>query len=79
MSCGVGPSCIWDLVWLWLWCKPAAIQPLAWEIPYAAGVTLKKAKEKKKNLILLGNRCYKKIKLNYIFTSRMFRNTFGLK
>ena len=31
--------------WLWLWCRPAAaalIGPLAWELPYASGVTLKK-------------------------------------
>ena len=37
---------------LWLWCRPAAaaqIQPLAWEPPYAAGVSLKR-KEKKNNL-----------------------------
>jgi len=35
----------------WLWCRQAAtapIQPLAWELPYAAGVTLKKKKERKK-------------------------------
>ena len=33
-----------DLVLWWLWCRPAAtalIGPLAWEPPYAAGVTLK--------------------------------------
>ena len=38
MSCGVGLRCIWDPVFLWLWCRPAAaalIQPLAWELPYA--------------------------------------------
>ena len=36
---------------LWLWGRPAAaalIQPLAWELPYAAGATLKKIKKKKK-------------------------------
>ena len=35
---------------LW-WCRPAAaapIQPLAWELPYAAGAALRR-KEKKKN------------------------------
>ena len=29
----------------WLWCRPAAeapIRPLAWELPYASGVALKK-------------------------------------
>ena len=38
-----------DLALLWLWCKPAAaapIQPLAWELPYATGVALKKKKKK---------------------------------
>ena len=33
-----------DLVLLWLWCRLvtiALIRPLAWELPYAAGVTLK--------------------------------------
>ena len=36
---------------LWLWCKPAAAAPircLAWELPYAEGVAVKK-KRKKKN------------------------------
>ena len=45
VSCGVGCRCSWDPVLLWLWCSPAAIVPicpLAWESPYAMGVTLKK-------------------------------------
>ena len=40
-----------DLVWLWLWCRlaPAApIRPLAWELPYASDVALKKKKSKRK-------------------------------
>ena len=40
-----------DLALLWLWCKLAAealIQPLAWELPYAAGVALKKTPPPKK-------------------------------
>ena len=35
---------------LWLWCRPAVtapIQPLAWELPYVAGVALKRQKKKK--------------------------------
>ena len=35
-------------VLLWLWCRSAAaalIQPLAWELPYAAGVALKRKKK----------------------------------
>ena len=50
MSCGVGPRCGWDLALLWLWCRPtttAPIEPLAWKRPYAAGVALKRQKEKK--------------------------------
>ena len=37
---------------LWLWCRPAAtapMQPLAWKLPYAKGVPLKKKKKKKKH------------------------------
>ena len=36
---------------LWLWCRLAAIAlicSLAWELPYAAGVALKRRKKKKK-------------------------------
>ena len=43
MSCGVGHRRHWDLAWLWH--RPAAaalIPPLAWELPYAADVALKK-------------------------------------
>ena len=39
-----------DPVLLWLWHRLAAaalIRPLAWELPYATGVALKKKKEKK--------------------------------
>jgi len=38
-----------DLALLWLWCRQAATalnEPLAWELPYTTGVTLKR-KEKK--------------------------------
>ena len=47
MSCGVGRRRGSDMVLLWLWCRPAATaptQPLAWELPYDAGVALKKKK-----------------------------------
>ena len=37
-----------DPVWLWLWLAAVAlIQPLAWELPYVAGVALKRPKKKK--------------------------------
>ena len=55
MSCTVGHRCGLDLMLLWLWPSPAAlIQPLAWELPYATGGSLKrqkKEKEKKKKHI----------------------------
>ena len=51
MSCGVGRRRSSELALLWLWCRPAAtapIGPLAWEIPYATGAALEKAKRLKK-------------------------------
>ena len=64
MSCGVGHRCGSDLVLLWLWCMPVAtapIQPLAWEPPHAAGVALKRKKEKKESRVAMscgvGHRC----------------------
>ena len=42
-----------DRALLWLWHRLAAaapIQPLAWELPYATGVALKRQKKKKKNV-----------------------------
>ena len=50
MSCGVGRRLGLKLMLLWLWRRPVAaapIQPLAWEPPYAMGVTLKTQKTKK--------------------------------
>ena len=41
---------VWPLLWLWHRLAAAAlIQPLAWELPYATGVALKRKKEKKRN------------------------------
>ena len=51
MSCGIGRRRGLDLVLLWLWCRLAAaavIPLLAWEIPYAAGVALKRKIEKER-------------------------------
>ena len=51
MNCGVGHRHGSDPVLLWLWCRPAAvaalIRPLAWELPYAMCMALKKQKKKK--------------------------------
>ena len=45
MSCGVGHRLGLELVLLWLWPSLAAVapvQPLAWELPSAAGVALER-------------------------------------
>ena len=50
MSCGVGRRRSLDPALLWLWHRlPAVvpIRPLAWELPYALGMALKKKKKKK--------------------------------
>ena len=50
VSCGVDCRNGSHPVLLWLWCRPAAaalIQPLAWDLPYAAGAALKSQKKKK--------------------------------
>ena len=47
VSCGVGRSRSSDPALLWLWHRlmaAAAIGPLAWELPYAEGAALEKAK-----------------------------------
>ena len=60
VSCGVGRRHSSDLTLLWLWCRLAAtapIGPLPWELPYAAGVALKRQKgTKKKNVKFLVSR-----------------------
>ena len=51
MSYGEGSRCGLDPALLWLWYRPAAtalIRLLAWEPPQAAGVALKRKKERKK-------------------------------
>ena len=48
MSCCVGCGRGSDPVLLWLWCRPAAVAPilpLAWELPHASGVGLKRKKK----------------------------------
>ena len=62
MSYGIGDRCGSDPMSLWLWCRVAAvvpIQPLAWELPYVAGATLKSKKKKKKCVVPVSGRiCY---------------------
>ena len=49
------PVLLWpDPMLLWLWCRLAAaapISPLAWELPYAVCVALKRKKKKKKEFV----------------------------
>ena len=70
MSCGVGRRCGLDVALLWLWRRPVAtalIWPLAWEPPYAAGVALKRHKDKKKLSKPLNYIC-KQTKKRYIMS-----------
>ena len=49
MSCGVGQRQGSDLALLLLWCRPEAaalMRPLAWELPHALGVALKRQKQR---------------------------------
>ena len=51
MSCDAGLKSGLDTVLLWLWCRLAAAaptQPLAWKLPHAIGVDLKRRKKKEK-------------------------------
>ena len=48
MRSGAGGRCSLDPKLVWLWCRQASaalIQPLAWELPCAAGVDLKRQKQ----------------------------------
>ena len=62
MSCGVGGRSGSALALLWLWYRPAVVDPirlLAWESPHATGAALKrqkaKKKEKKKDNLMLNS------------------------
>jgi len=49
-GCGIGFRHSLDLELLWLWCRLAAIATtgsIAWELPYAQSVALKRKKKKK--------------------------------
>ena len=55
MSCGVGCRLGLDLALLWYRSAAAGLtQPLAWDLPYAVGVDLKKKKEKLKKFLNRG-------------------------
>ena len=62
-----------DPALLWLQCRPAAaapIQPLAWELPYAAPVALKKQTNKKKVYVIY---YVFKIPIHYIKVIKYFK------
>ena len=69
ISCCIGHRCSSDpaLLWLWLWCRPAAAAPiwlLSWELPYATGVALKRTnKQRKEKKHISGNT---NIKCSYV-------------
>ena len=69
MRCGVGRRCSLDLAVLWLRCRQAAIaliRSLAWEPPYAMGVSaLKRQNKKKKKYLFKKNPEKHKIKKNH--------------
>ena len=53
MNCGVGHRHGSDTELLWLWCRPASvalIRPLAWKLPYATAVAIKKKKNNYLNM-----------------------------
>ena len=54
MNWGVGCRFFFDPMLLWLWCRLAAVAligPLAWELPHAEGVALKRrGKEGRKHI-----------------------------
>ena len=50
MSCGVGRRGGSDLLLLWLRCRLTAAAP-TWELPYAAGVALKRKRKKERDVV----------------------------
>ena len=69
MSCGVCRRHGSDPVLRWLWCRLAAtapIQPLAWELPYTAGVALK-SKKKSLNKIFCQTPSRERLENGWIF------------
>ena len=49
----MGHRCGSDPELLWLWCRPGAVAQIGtldWELPYAVGMALKKAKIKTKKI-----------------------------
>ena len=67
MNCGVGCRCSLDPVMLWLRRRLAAaslIRPIAWELPYAAGVAPKHRKKTTTTVLEQLGICIQKYKLS---------------
>ena len=79
MSCGVGHRRGSDPLLLWLWGRPVAVAPigpLAWELPYAVDVVLKrqrdKKKKKKKFIVVLIICCQREILAKELFLGGVY-------
>ena len=83
VSCGIGGRLGLDLGLLWLCssccvCGAAAapIPPLAWELPYAAGVALKSKKKERKEE---RKGKYALLEIHYFFHSKHFIQNNGMQ
>ena len=53
-----GLALLWLWLWLWLWLAAAAsVRVLAWELPYATGVALKRKKKDWKETLRFASDC----------------------
>ena len=67
MSCGVSSRYDVDPTLLWLWCRPAPVECLAWEPPYAVGAALKSKKKKKERKHIIFMHKYTGFRIGEIF------------
>ena len=78
MSCGVVRRRGSDPPLLWLWCRPSAaalIIPLACELPYAAGVALKRQQQQQQQKKKYGINRYKLLHIKQISNKDLLYNT----
>ena len=78
MSCCVGHRYSSNSTLLWPWCRPAAatmIRPLAWELPYALGVTLKRQNQTNKKHMVT---CFD-LSSNLIFFLLLYSAVFSIR
>ena len=63
---------------MWLWCRPAGVAPvgpLARELPYAMGITLKKKKKKAVSLLFLDHFDYNTAWIKQLIKTQLSLNT----